>query len=229
MIPLSLYIHFPWCVQKCPYCDFNSHEIKGNWAEADYLAALRADFAAMQPVIEGRNFHSVFFGGGSPSLMQASSVEALLSDVPLMENAEITLEANPGAIEADKFAAFREAGINRLSIGIQSFNDTQLAALGRIHSARDAMRAVDLAQRYFKRVNLDLMTGLPGQTLADARRDIESAIALAPGHLSVYALTLEPGTPFHRTPPPLPDEDLAADMQEMAEEMLLIAGYEHYE
>lgn len=228
-LPLSLYVHFPWCVRKCPYCDFNSHEIKGDIAEADYLRALRVDFAAMRPLIGERVFHSVFFGGGSPSLMQPSSVAALLSDVPLAEDAEITLEANPGAMETDKFAAFRDAGVNRLSLGIQSFNDAQLVALGRIHSAAEAIRAVELAQNHFERVNLDIMTGLPGQTLADARGDIESAIALAPGHLSVYALTLEPGTPFHHAPPSLPDEDLAADMQEMAEEMLQAVGYEHYE
>jgi len=227
---ISLYVHFPWCVRKCLYCDFNSHEIKGAWSEADYLAALRADFAAMRPVIGERVFHSVFFGGGTPSLMQPSSVKTLLSDVPLIENAEITLEANPGAMEADKFSAFRDAGINRLSLGIQSFNDAHLIALGRIHSAEDAHRAIARAQHCFEHINLDLMTGLPGQTLADARRDMDAAVALAPGHLSVYALTLEPGTAFHRTPPSsLPDEDMAADMQDMAEALLRAAGHDHYE
>ncbi|WIM04609.1 MAG: radical SAM family heme chaperone HemW [Candidatus Nitricoxidivorans perseverans] len=233
MIPLSLYVHFPWCVRKCPYCDFNSHEARGGVPEGEYVDALIADLDAALPLAEGRAVQTAFIGGGTPSLISPAALGRLLSAVSrrltFAQGAEITLEANPGAIEAAKFAAFRAAGVTRLSLGIQSFDDAKLAALGRIHSADEARRAAELALRHFERVNLDLMTGLPGQTLKEARRDVETAISFAPGHVSAYALTLEPNTPFHHAPPPLPDEDLAADMQEMAEAMLVAAGYEHYE
>ena len=234
--PLSLYIHFPWCVKKCPYCDFNSHEAKGGIAgipQDEYLAALIKDIEAALPGIWGRRVVSVFIGGGTPSLLTTDALDALLaairSRLPLLPEAEITLEANPGTVEAGKFAAFRDSGINRLSLGIQSFDDTHLTALGRIHSAAEARRAVDLALHHFDNVNLDLMYALPQQTLAEARRDIQTAAALGVAHISAYHLTLEPNTPFHHTPPALPDDDLAADMQEMVEATLAAAGYSNYE
>ena len=231
--PLSLYIHWPWCVRKCPYCDFNSHEAKPDLPEADYLTTLIADLESALPQIWNRPVRSIFIGGGTPSLMSAATADALLSAirarVPLAADAEITLEANPGTAEAEKFAAFRAAGINRLSLGIQSFDDAKLQALGRIHSAAEAHRAIDLAQTHFERVNLDLMYALPRQTLAEARRDLETAIARGTGHLSAYHLTLEPNTPFHHSPPDLPDDDAAADMQELVEQTLAAAGFQHYE
>ncbi|MCX7176304.1 MAG: radical SAM family heme chaperone HemW [Proteobacteria bacterium] len=234
--PLSLYIHFPWCVKKCPYCDFNSHEAKGGVGaipQDDYVAALIADVEAALPRIWGRRIVSVFIGGGTPSLLTTDALDALLkalrARLPLLPEAEITLEANPGTVEAGKFAAFRDAGINRLSLGIQSFDDRHLAALGRIHTAAEARRAVDLALRHFDNVNLDLMYALPRQTLAEAQSDIRTAAGLGVAHLSAYHLTLEPNTPFHHTPPPLPDDDLAADMQEMVEATLAGTGYQHYE
>ncbi|RLJ68424.1 radical SAM family heme chaperone HemW [Sulfurisoma sediminicola] len=232
-LPRSLYVHFPWCVRKCPYCDFNSHEARGGIPEDDYLAALIADLDATLPLLDERSFVSVFFGGGTPSLMAPETVATLLAACGqrglLPDDAEITLEANPGTVEAAKFAGFRAAGVNRLSLGIQSFDDTRLKALGRIHSAAEARRAAELALSHFANVNLDLMYALPQQTLEDAKRDIEAAIALGPSHISAYHLTLEPNTPFHHAPPPLPDDDLAADMQELVEERLAAAGYEHYE
>ncbi|MDP2794473.1 MAG: radical SAM family heme chaperone HemW [Sulfurisoma sp.] len=239
--PLALYVHFPWCVKKCPYCDFNSHEARQGIPEGDYLAALIADLDAALPLLEGRGFTSVFFGGGTPSLMAAETVAALLAACRqshgdslrsrglFQDGIEITLEANPGAVEAAKFAGFRAAGVNRLSLGIQSFDDAKLKALGRIHSAVEARRALDLALTHFDNVNLDLMYALPQQTLDEARRDIEAAIALGPTHISAYHLTLEPNTPFHHAPPPLPDDDLAADMQDTVEAALAAAGFEHYE
>ena len=231
--PLALYVHYPWCVRKCPYCDFNSHEAKGNIPEDDYLAALIADLEAALPQIWGRRIVSVFIGGGTPSLLSAQGLDRLLmalrARLTLLPDAEITLEANPGTVEAGKFAAFRAAGINRISLGIQSFDDRHLAALGRIHSAAEARHAVDLALRQFDNVNLDLMYALPRQTLAEARRDIETAAACGVTHLSAYHLTLEPNTPFHHAPPPLPDDDLAADMQDMVEATLAGHGYQHYE
>jgi putative oxygen-independent coproporphyrinogen III oxidase len=233
VIPLSLYIHFPWCIRKCPYCDFNSHEAKGAIPEADYLAALIRDLDLALPGAADRPLTSVFIGGGTPSLMSPQTVEALFAAIrarlTLPDDAEITLEANPGAIEASHFAAFRNAGVTRLSLGVQSFDDESLKAIGRIHSADEARRAVELALDNFEHVNLDLMYALPRQTIAKARRDIDTAIAFGPGHLSAYHLTVEPNTAFHRAHPPLPDDDLAADMQEMAEETLAAAGYEHYE
>jgi putative oxygen-independent coproporphyrinogen III oxidase len=234
--PLSLYVHWPWCVRKCPYCDFNSHESRGGIPEGDYLAALIADLDAALPQLAGRSFVSVFFGGGTPSLMAPDTVAALLAACRrrgLLAGepgaCEITLEANPGTVEAAKFAGFRAAGVNRLSLGIQSFDDAKLAALGRIHSAAEARDAAELALRHFGNVNLDLMYALPRQALDEARRDIEAAIALGPAHISAYHLTLEPNTPFHYAPPPLPDDDLAADMQDMVEERLAAAGFGHYE
>ena len=234
--PLSLYVHFPWCVRKCPYCDFNSHEAKGGISgipQDEYLEALIEDIEAALPRLWGRRVISVFIGGGTPSLLTTEALDALLqairSRLALLPEAEITLEANPGTVEAAKFAAFRDSGVNRLSLGIQSFDDKHLAALGRIHSAAEARRAVDLALRHFDNVNLDLMYALPKQTLAEARRDIETAASLGVAHVSAYHLTLEPNTPFHHAPPQLPDDDLAADMQEMVEATLAGAGYQHYE
>ncbi len=234
--PLALYVHWPWCVRKCPYCDFNSQESGGGIdqaVETAYLAALIGDLEAALPQIWNRPVVSVFIGGGTPSLMRGETVEALLAAirmrVPLHPGAEITLEANPGTAEADKFAAFRAAGVNRLSIGVQSFDDAKLAALGRIHDGAEARRAIDMALRNFERVNLDLMYALPGQTLAQAQQDIAAAIGSGVSHISAYHLTLEPNTAFHRAPPLLPDDDLAADMQEMVEARLAAAGFEHYE
>ena len=232
--PLSLYIHLPWCVKKCPYCDFNSHEARsGNMPEDDYVAALIRDLETALPQIWGRKVVSVFFGGGTPSLFSARSIDTLLTAVrtllPLEHLAEVTLEANPGTVEAQKFAGFRAAGINRLSLGIQSFNPGHLQALGRIHDGDEARRAVEIAQKNFDNVNLDLMYALPGQTLAEAREDIERACATGVPHVSAYHLTLEPNTLFHRYPPPLPDDDLAAEMQVMIEQTLAHSGYANYE
>jgi oxygen-independent coproporphyrinogen-3 oxidase len=231
--PLALYVHWPWCVKKCPYCDFNSHESRSDIDEAAYLAALIADLESALPQVWNRPVGSIFIGGGTPSLMRAATVEALLAAirmrVPLHPGAEITLEANPGTAEAEKFAAFRAAGVNRLSVGVQSFDDEKLAALGRIHGSAEARRAIDMALTYFERVNIDLMYGLPGQTLAGAARDIATAVATGVSHVSAYHLTLEPNTPFHHAPPSLPDEDLAADMQDRVEAELAAAGFEHYE
>ncbi|MEA3120399.1 MAG: hypothetical protein QOI13_3669 [Paraburkholderia sp.] len=232
--PLALYVHFPWCVRKCPYCDFNSHEWKGErFPEDDYLDALRADLEQALPLVWGRHVHTVFIGGGTPSLLSARGLDRLLSDVrallPLDADAEITLEANPGTFEADKFAQFRASGVNRLSVGIQSFNDTHLKALGRIHGSADARSAVEIAARHFDNFNLDLMYALPQQTLDECRADVETALSFAPSHLSLYHLTLEPNTVFAKYPPALPDEDASADMQDWIHERMLQAGYEHYE
>lgn len=231
--PLALYVHWPWCVKKCPYCDFNSHEAKAEVDEAAYLAALIADLEAALPHIWNRPITSIFIGGGTPSLMSAETADALLAAirmrVPLHADAEITLEANPGTAEAEKFKAFRAAGVNRLSLGIQSFNDEKLKALGRIHDSHEARLAIDLALTHFARVNIDLMYALPQQSIKEAEHDIDIAIASGASHLSAYHLTLEPNTPFHHTPPPLPDDDIAADMQEMIEAKLATAGFIHYE
>jgi len=231
--PLSLYVHFPWCVQKCPYCDFNSHEAREGIPEARYLEALVADLEQSLPLVWGRPVVSVFIGGGTPSLLSPESVDALLGAVrarlTLLPDAEITLEANPGTVEAARFAGYRAAGVNRLSVGVQSFSPRHLAALGRIHDADEARRAVALALAHFDNVNLDLMYALPGQTLAEARTDIETAAAFGTPHLSAYHLTLEPNTAFHRAPPPLPDADLASQMQDAVEETLAARGYGHYE
>lgn len=234
--PLSLYIHIPWCVKKCPYCDFNSHEARGgkdNIPEDDYVAALIRDMESALPQIWGRKIVSVFFGGGTPSLFSARSIDTLLTAartlLPLEHYAEITLEANPGTFEAQKFADFRAAGINRLSVGVQSFNARHLKALGRIHDDSEARQAVEIALKNFDNVNLDLMYALPDQTLEQARNDIETVCAYGVPHISAYHLTLEPNTLFHRYPPPLPDDDSAAAMQEMIEQTLASDGYLHYE
>ncbi|MDY0011475.1 MAG: radical SAM family heme chaperone HemW [Rhodocyclaceae bacterium] len=232
--PLSLYVHFPWCVQKCPYCDFNSHTVRDEGIpEAQYLATLVADLESALPRIWGRRVVSIFFGGGTPSLMSPEGLDRLLTEIRMRVSldplAEITLEANPGTVEAGRFQAFRGAGVNRLSLGIQSFNDHHLRALGRIHDAREARAAAELALATFEAVNLDLMYALPGQSLAEALADLNAAVALGPGHLSCYHLTLEPNTPFAAQPPELPDDDLSADMQEAIEARLAQAGYRHYE
>jgi putative oxygen-independent coproporphyrinogen III oxidase len=231
--PLSLYIHIPWCVRKCPYCDFNSHEARQAIPEAQYVDALIRDLEQSVPQVWGRRVHSIFFGGGTPSLFSVEAIDRILSNVrallPLEYGAEITLEANPGTVEAAKFAGFRDAGVNRLSLGIQSFNDQHLQALGRIHDAREAHRAVELTLATFGNVNLDLMYALPGQTPQQALTDLRTALGYQPQHLSVYHLTIEPNTPFHRTPPPLPDDDTSAAMQEMLEQELAAHGYGHYE
>ena len=231
--PLAVYVHIPWCVRKCPYCDFNSHELRGELPEQRYVAALTSDLEHALPFIWGRRVHSIFFGGGTPSLLSARALDQILSTiracVPLSPDAEITLEANPGTFEAHKFAEFRALGINRLSIGIQSFEPQHLRALGRIHDEREARRAVEIAQASFDNFNLDLMYALPGQTLEQAEADIDAGIALAPTHLSAYHLTIEPNTLFHRRPPQVPDDELSANMQEHIEQRLAQAGYAHYE
>ena len=231
--PLALYVHLPWCVKKCPYCDFNSHERQGEPLFPDYIAALIRDLEAMLPSIWGRRLTSIFIGGGTPSLFPADQIEALLSAVrarvPVEPGAEITMEANPGASEAGRFRGYRDAGVNRLSVGVQSFDDAMLSKLGRIHSADEARRAIGMALDTFGNVNLDLMYGLPGQTLSMARADIEAGLAMATPHLSAYQLTIEPNTAFFSKPPPLPDHDASADMQSMVEQTLQAAGFGHYE
>jgi oxygen-independent coproporphyrinogen-3 oxidase len=231
--PLSLYIHFPWCVRKCPYCDFNSHEAKGELPEKEYLDAVRLDLEQSLPMIWGRKIHTIFIGGGTPSLMSAAGLDRLLSDVrtllPLALDAEITMEANPGTFEAERFKSYRDSGVNRLSIGIQSFNGAHLKALGRIHDEAEALRAVEIARSTFDNFNLDLMFALPAQTLEEARRDLQTALSFAPPHLSMYHLTMEPNTVFAKYPPVLPDDDTSADMQDMILETTAAAGYEHYE
>ena len=231
--PLSLYVHWPWCVKKCPYCDFNSHESKGEIPEAEYMAAVIGDLEAALPQIWGRRIGSIFIGGGTPSLISGAGMDALLSGIrtrlSLLPEAEITMEANPGTVEVAKFAAFRDAGVNRVSLGIQSFDAAKLKALGRIHDGGEARRAIEIALRHFDNVNIDLMYALPEQTLAQAQQDMRSGISFGTQHLSAYHLTMEPNTAFHQNPPPLPDDDLSADMQEMVEAELAAAGFEHYE
>jgi putative oxygen-independent coproporphyrinogen III oxidase len=231
--PLSLYVHFPWCVKKCPYCDFNSHEATGGFPEQEYIAALRADLEQALPLIWGRKIYTIFIGGGTPSLMSAAGLDRLLSDIrtllPLDGNAEITMEANPGTFEAEKFKSYRASGINRLSIGIQSFNAGHLEALGRIHNGDEARRAVDIAHANFDNFNLDLMYALPSQTLAQAREDVRTAIGFKPPHLSLYHLTMEPNTVFAKYPPVVPDDDASAEMQDMITAETTAAGYQHYE
>jgi putative oxygen-independent coproporphyrinogen III oxidase len=232
--PLALYIHVPWCLRKCPYCDFNSHEAKGALPEAEYLAALIADLESALPLVWGRPVVSVFFGGGTPSLLSPAGVDGLLAALrarlPWQPGAEITLEANPGAIEAGKLGEFRAAGINRLSLGIQSFNDHHLKALGRVHDSAEARAAIRLAAAHFDTFNLDLMYGLPGQTPEQALTDLEAALSFSPPHLSCYQLTMEPNTAFGARPPAnLSVADLCADMQDALEARLAEAGYVHYE
>ena len=231
--PLALYAHLPWCVRKCPYCDFNSHEKTDALPEREYVDALVADLEGLLPSVWGRRLRSVFIGGGTPSLFAPESIDRLLAAVrarvPLEPDAEVTLEANPGTAEAGRFRGYREAGVNRVSLGIQSFADAKLKALGRIHSADEARRAIDMALAAFDNVNLDLMYGLPGQTLEEARRDAAEALRFGTTHFSAYQLTLEPNTVFYSRPPPLPEHDACADMQLAVEELAASAGFEHYE
>jgi oxygen-independent coproporphyrinogen-3 oxidase len=231
--PLALYVHIPWCVRKCPYCDFNSHERGGELPQREYVERLIADLEALLPSVWGRRLSSVFIGGGTPSLFSPESIDALLSGararLPIEPEAEITLEANPATVEAARFAGFRAAGVNRISIGVQSFDQHMLAALGRIHGPGEARGAIDAALASFDNVNIDLMYGLPGQTAAMARADIEEAAAAGVPHVSAYQLTIEPNTVFWSKPPALPEHDLCADMQVMVEEVLAGKGFEHYE
>ncbi|MEW6039054.1 MAG: radical SAM family heme chaperone HemW [Pseudomonadota bacterium] len=232
--PLGLYIHVPWCVRKCPYCDFNSHRAEGTLPERDYIAALLNDLARDVRRVAGRCVESVFIGGGTPSLLSPEAVGLLLDGVrartALAADAEITLEANPGTAESAKFKGFRAAGVNRLSIGVQSFDDARLTALGRMHDGRAAIEAAAMAREAgFANFNLDLMFGLPGQTTAQAKRDMATAIAQRPTHISYYQLTLEPNTLFHRFPPALPDADAAWDIQQAGQALLAEAGYRQYE
>ncbi len=232
--PLSLYVHLPWCLQKCPYCDFNSHEWKGDSLPTQrYLDALRADLEAALPWVWGRQVVSIFIGGGTPSLFPPETIERLLSDIrtllPLQPGCEITLEANPGTFERDRFRAFRAAGVTRLSIGVQSFNDRHLTALGRVHDRAQALAAAEEAATCFDTFNLDLMYALPGQTLAEAAEDLHTALALQPPHLSLYHLTIEPNTRFALNPPVVPDDDLASDMLDQIADITGAAGMDRYE
>jgi len=231
--PLALYVHIPWCVKKCPYCDFNSHQARGEVPEKAYVEALVSDLEQALPEVWGRRVGSVFFGGGTPSLFSAAAIETLIAAfrarLTLSPGCEITLEANPGTFEAEKFRGYRDAGVTRLSIGVQSFNPGQLQALGRIHDDGEARRAIEIAQQHFDNINLDLMYALPGQTPEEARADVESAIAAEVAHLSFYHLTIEPNTHFHRHPPALPDDDASAEMQDAIGAALEVAGYVHYE
>ncbi|HEY0634436.1 MAG TPA: radical SAM family heme chaperone HemW [Gammaproteobacteria bacterium] len=232
--PLSLYLHFPWCVRKCPYCDFNSHELKSGIPEAAYVEALLADLEEELPLVWGRKVITLFIGGGTPSLLSPEALDRLLAGIrariTLSPEAEITLEANPGTAEQQRFAEFRAAGVNRLSIGVQSFNEDQLRKLGRIHGRREAIEAAEMAHRAgFANFNLDLMFALPGQTLAQARDDVATAIALEPPHLSYYQLTLEPNTAFHHQPPLLPDDELMWSIHQQGQQQLATAGYAQYE
>ncbi|HEY1314775.1 MAG TPA: radical SAM family heme chaperone HemW [Steroidobacteraceae bacterium] len=231
---LALYVHMPWCVRKCPYCDFNSHQLKSAAPDAAYIDALLRDFELELPRLEQRRVDSVFFGGGTPSLFQPEDFSRLLGAlrqrIAVAADVEVTLEANPGTIERGRFAGYRDAGINRVSLGAQTFAPRALEALGRIHSADDTKRAVaELRAAKLDNFNLDLMYALPQQTLEEALEDIRIACALAPAHLSHYQLTLEPGTVFHSRPPPLPDEDAAWQMQCLSQKLLADAGYAQYE
>ncbi len=233
-IPLALYVHSPWCVRKCPYCDFNSHPARGPIPERAYVDALLADLEQDLPRVWGRRMESVFIGGGTPSLLSAEALDRLLSGLrarlPLRPDVEITLEANPGAVERSQFAEFRAAGINRLSIGVQSFDDGQLQQLGRIHNRRDAFAAAEAAHAAgLDNFNLDLMFGLPGQTVAQALADIANATALQPAHLSYYQLTIEPNTAFHHAPPTLPSDEITDQIQCQAQAALARQGYQRYE
>jgi len=235
--PLSIYVHLPWCLRKCPYCDFNSHEAArlsgGTLPEDEYLAALAADLQSSLPMVWGRPVVSVFIGGGTPSLFSPASIDRLLGMLrqllPMQPGCEITLEANPGTFEKDRFRAFREAGVTRLSIGVQSFDDDALRAIGRVHDAAQARAAVEEASACFDTFNIDLMYALPGQGVADLERDLDAALQFQPPHLSLYHLTLEPNTAFARRPPVLPDEDTASDMLDLLATRTATAGYDRYE
>ncbi|AUH52484.1 oxygen-independent coproporphyrinogen III oxidase-like protein [Chromobacterium sp. ATCC 53434] len=232
--PLALYIHFPWCIRKCPYCDFNSHEPKNGFDEMAYVDALLRDLEYSLPEVWGRSLASIFMGGGTPSLFSPQAMDVLLAGVrarlKLHPDAEITMEANPGTFEIERFRGYREAGINRLSIGIQSFDPRHLKALGRVHDGDEAKRAVEIALTHFDNVNLDLMYALPGQTLDEALSDLNTALSYGVTHLSAYHLTIEPNTMFAvDTPKNLPDDEVSADMQEAIESCLEAAGFDHYE
>ncbi|MFC7411157.1 MULTISPECIES: radical SAM family heme chaperone HemW [Hydrogenophaga] len=231
--PLALYVHLPWCLKKCPYCDFNSHENNGALPEDAYLQAVREDITAALPLIWGRTVHSVFIGGGTPSLFSPDAIARLISDVrallKLEANAEITLEANPGTFETDRFKAFRQAGVTRLSVGVQSFDDRFLKALGRVHNGDQARAALTEAAQHFDTFNLDLMYALPGQTLADCARDVDTALSFTPPHLSIYHLTIEPNTYFAKFPPVVPEDDDAYAMLDLITERTGVAGLERYE
>ena len=233
-VPLALYVHLPWCVRKCPYCDFNSHQLKSGQPDSSYIDALIRDFEAEAPRLEGRSIDTVFFGGGTPSLFAPSEfarlIGALKARLPFAEDAEITLEANPGTIERGRFSGYAEAGINRVSLGAQSFDARALNVLGRIHSPDDTLRAVEeLKAAKLENFNLDLMYALPGQSLDEAQRDVRMACSLAPSHISYYQLTLEPGTVFHSRPPVLPDEEAAWQIQLAGQQLLEDSGYSQYE
>ena len=231
--PLSLYVHLPWCIRKCPYCDFNSHEANGELPEQRYIDAVIADLEQALPLVWGRTIHSVFIGGGTPSLFSAQSIDRLLGDIrarlKLTPDCEVTLEANPGTFETDRFRAFRSAGVTRLSVGVQSFNDDHLKALGRVHDRRQAIAAVQEAAQAFETFNLDIMYALPGQDMAQLEQDMATALALAPPHISIYHLTIEPNTYFARFPPVIPQDDDAYAMLDRITEMTARAGLERYE
>ncbi|MEY4644930.1 MAG: hypothetical protein RLZZ596_1761 [Pseudomonadota bacterium] len=232
--PLSLYVHLPWCLKKCPYCDFNSHEMTGGeLPERRYLDALLADLDACLPLIWGRSVQTIFIGGGTPSLFSPEAIERLLSQLrarlKLSADCEITLEANPGTFEKDRFRAFREAGVTRLSVGVQSFNDEQLKRIGRVHDSAQAIAALEEAAHCFDTFNLDLMYALPGQTLADLQQDVRQALAFAPPHLSIYHLTIEPNTYFAKYPPQVPEDDMAYAMLDLISERTELAGLQRYE
>ncbi|MFZ9552714.1 MAG: radical SAM family heme chaperone HemW [Hylemonella sp.] len=232
--PLSLYVHLPWCLKKCPYCDFNSHEVKGGeLPERRYLDALLADLDVCLPLIWGRSVQTIFIGGGTPSLFSPEAIERLLSQLrarlKLAADCEITLEANPGTFEKDRFRAFREAGVTRLSVGVQSFNDEQLKRIGRVHDSAQAIAALEEAAHCFDTFNLDLMYALPGQTLADLQQDVRQALAFAPPHLSIYHLTIEPNTYFAKYPPQVPEDDMAYAMLDLISERTELAGLQRYE
>ncbi|WP_434777827.1 radical SAM family heme chaperone HemW [Neisseria sp. Ec49-e6-T10] len=233
--PLSLYVHFPWCIQKCPYCDFNSHVLKKDtFDEKSYIDYLLFDLESELPFVWGRSVHTVFLGGGTPSLFSADAINTLLngirSRIKLLPGAEITMEANPGTFEQDKFVGFKEAGVNRLSIGVQSFHDEQLQYLGRIHNVKEAKKAVTLAIDIFEKVNIDLMYALPKQTVVQAQYDVQTAIGLGVKHISAYHLTIEPNTPFAQFPPKdLPEDDLSLDIEDIVHNELGKADFEHYE
>ena len=232
--PLSLYVHLPWCIKKCPYCDFNSHEMApSQMPEQRYLDALMADLEAALPLIWGRTVHSIFIGGGTPSLFSPQAIDRLLGDLRarlrLAPDCEITLEANPGTFEKDRFRAFRSAGVTRLSVGVQSFDDGHLRALGRVHDRAQAIAAVEEAAQAFDTFNLDIMYALPGQTLEGVAQDMRMALSLGPPHISIYHLTIEPNTYFAKFPPLVPDDDLASDMMDLITDMTGSAGLQRYE
>ncbi len=234
MIPLSLYIHLPWCVRKCPYCDFNSHSVEGDLDESAYVEALLSDLQLELPLVTGRRLTTIFIGGGTPSLFSGEAIERLLDGVRAAigcsPDIEVTLEANPGTVEAGRFQQYRQAGVNRLSIGIQSFAAEKLQALGRIHTPQEALRAVEIARDCgFDNINIDLMFGLPNQTREQALEDITAAIALNPSHISYYQLTLEPNTPFHHSPPILPQDELLWQIERSGQQALAEAGHRQYE